>query len=394
MLSFAEANGRELTHRLLTFYDDSTMIGPNQAFSTALLAWYDEHRRDLPWRVKRSADPRARIDAYHVLVSEFMLQQTQAATVIPYFHRFLEAFPKLEDLAAADEQRVLRLWQGLGYYSRARRLQATAKAIVSDHAGKIPSALESLLSLPGVGRYTAGAIASIAFENRAPILDGNVIRVITRLDAVRENPREPKTLAKLWRRAEEILPQRRVGDFNSALMELGATVCRPRTPACLICPVKQHCRALAKNLVDEIPLREKSKPTPRVTRWTIGVHRDGKFLIEQRPVSGRWAGMWQFVTIDPAAAGSGNADSPTRKMLREQLGFSVGAVQGIGGVDHALTHRRYHFDVFVCEATSRDVAKTSKGSMNREWRRLDDLADRPFSRPQLLVAEMLGRQAT
>jgi A/G-specific adenine glycosylase len=181
------------------------------------------------------------LDPYHVLISETMLQQTQVATVIPYFHRFITKFPTIADLAAADQQEILKLWQGLGYYSRARNLRSAAQMILKDFAGQLPSEVDHLLKLPGVGRYSAGAIASIAFERRAPILDGNVARVLCRIDKIETDPRDRATNAHLWKRAEEILPKKQIGDFNSALMELGATVCTPRNPQCLICPVQKHC---------------------------------------------------------------------------------------------------------------------------------------------------------
>jgi A/G-specific adenine glycosylase len=212
-------------------------------FARRLLAWYDGAQRRLPWRVDdrsgRAPNP------YHVLVSEAMLQQTQVATVIPYFNRFIERFPTLADLAAADEQDVLRLWQGLGYYTRARNLRAAARAVASEYGGELPRRRDDLLKLPGVGRYTAGAVASIAFDTRAPILDGNVARVLCRVDRIETDPRERATQDLLWRRAEQILPRKRVGAFNTALMELGATVCIPRSPQCLICPVRRHCEAHA-----------------------------------------------------------------------------------------------------------------------------------------------------
>jgi A/G-specific adenine glycosylase len=277
-------------------------------FRRRLLAWYDRHRRDLPWR--RTADP------YHVLVSEAMLQQTQVATVIPYYRRFLERFPAISDLARASEQEVLRLWQGLGYYSRARNLQAAAKTVVAEHGGKLPQTVEALLKLPGVGRYTAGAVASIAFGTRAPIVDGNVARVLCRIDRIETDPRERETLQLLWRRAEEILPKDRVGDFNSALMELGATVCTPRSPQCLICPVRAHCEAFAAGVQERIPAPRKAKPTPLLRRWTFCVERPGgEWLIEQRPSTGRWAGMWQFVTIEA------RAKRPSRPRSCETCGF-------------------------------------------------------------------------
>src|SRR3954466_12295844 len=198
------------------------MLGTASGFARHLLAWFDRHQRALPWRTVAPLDP------YIVLVSEAMLQQTQVATVIPYFQRFIARFPTVTALAESDEQQVLRLWQGLGYYSRARNLRAAARMVVQEFNGQVPQTVQELLSLPGVGRYTAGAVASIAFGKRAPILDGNVARVLCRLDCIRDDPREPATRELLWSRAAQILPKSRLGDFNSALMELGALVCTPR----------------------------------------------------------------------------------------------------------------------------------------------------------------------
>jgi len=308
-----------------------------------------------------------------------MLQQTQVATVIPYFTRFLARFPKLADLAAADEQQVLRLWQGLGYYSRARNLRAAARKVVADHAGRLPRATEALLKLPGVGRYTAGAIASIAFGRRVPILDGNVTRVLCRLDQITANPRDARTQAILWERAEQILPHRRVGDFNSALMELGATVCTPRSPQCLLCPVRDNCQALSAGLQEKIPAARKAKPLPLATRHTYCIGRDGKWLIEQRPARGRWAGMWQFVTMEAPCG----ADRST------PLPLPVKPAARIGSLSHALTHRRYEFDVFVCRAAN---GTTPAADRPRRWVTLAELADYPLSRPQLIIAQMLRDQ--
>src|SRR5262245_51351753 len=197
------------------------MISANVAISRALIRWYDINRRDLPWRAARGSRP----DPYHVLVSEAMLQQTQVKTVIPYFRRFIRKLPSIKHLARADEQLVLRLWQGLGYYSRARNLRRAAQTIVQEYDGKIPADVEALLELPGIGRYTAGAIASLAYDVPAPIVDGNVARVLCRFDAIETPPSDRATQKLLWERAADLVPRRRAGDFNSALMELGATVC-------------------------------------------------------------------------------------------------------------------------------------------------------------------------
>ncbi len=213
------------------------MLGNTIDFRRSLLGWYRSNRRDLPWRVAQKNPQSATPDPYHVLVSEAMLQQTQVATVIPYFNRFMASYPTLRDLAKANEQEILRLWQGLGYYSRARNLWGTAKILVEEKNGNIPATVDELLKLPGIGRYTAGAIASLAFEKRAPILDGNVARVLSRLDGS-TGCTSGASRESLWRRAEELLPKKRVGDFNSALMELGATICTPRAPSASCVPSK------------------------------------------------------------------------------------------------------------------------------------------------------------
>jgi len=332
------------------------------ALAGPLLKWYDRSKRDLPWRVA-AGHP----DPYHVLVSEAMLQQTQVATVVPYFHRFLAALPTIADLAAADEQIVLRLWQGLGYYSRARNLRKAAIAVMQQHNGRMPSDVELLLTLPGVGRYTAGAIASLAYDRRAPILDGNVVRVLSRLDAIEHDPRSPAMQKRLWARAEEILPPKRAGDFNSALMELGATVCTPRNPQCLICPVAGQCLAYERQLQHVIPPPKKAKETPLLVRHVLCLRDSrGRFLVEQRPPTGRWAGMWQFIT------------RPTED-FSDVLRTSTPARTALGTVRHALTHRRYEFHA---SAASFDGVTDSE---KWRWASPDELHHLPFSRPHLKI---------
>ena len=310
-----------------------------------------------------------------------MLQQTQVATVIPYFARFIERFPTPADLAMADEQDVLRQWQGLGYYSRARNLHRAAKKIVDDFAGQVPSDAESLRSLPGVGRYTAGAIASIAFGKRVPILDGNVIRVLCRLDRIESDPRAPAVQEILWARAAEILPKSHLADFNSALMELGALICTPRAPQCLLCPVRDQCDAFAAGVQDKIPAPRKAKPTPLLKRWTFCIQHDQKWLIEQRPMRGRWAGLWQFVTIE---AGKSSA---TAKSVAGRLPMAVCDLQPLGTITHALTHRRYRFEVFRSKASD---AVLPLSDHPRRWVALDEMANYPLPRPHLKIVEMLS----
>jgi A/G-specific adenine glycosylase len=351
------------------------MLGNTIDFHRTLLRWYRTNRRDLPWRVDRKNPTSAKPDPYHVLVSEAMLQQTQVATVIPYFNRFMASYATLGDLAAANENQILRLWQGLGYYSRARLLLRTAKILVEENSGEIPDSVEKLLELPGIGRYTAGAIASLAFEKRAPIVDGNVTRVISRLDLLRDEPKET-----LWHRAEELLPKKRVGDFNSALMELGATICTPRAPRCLLCPVQKHCAAFAAGVVDQIPAPPARKIRPIERRWTLAIANKDRFLIEQRPARGRWAGMWQFVTIEAQ-------DSvPTAESLSDRVGLKLADLRRLGSLKHDLTHRRYQFEVLACRCKSAH----RKLSPTRRWVGLDGLSDFPLPRPQLQVAQMIS----
>jgi A/G-specific adenine glycosylase len=348
------------------------LIGQPHNFRRSLLAWYDKNRRDLPWRVRVGSEKDAAPDPYRVLLSEAMLQQTQVATVIPYFHKFIGRFPTLTDLAEAELQDVLRLWQGLGYYTRARNLHACAKRVLAENGGTIPSQVESLLKLPGIGRYTAGAIASLAYNQPAPILDGNVIRVLCRIDQIETDPRDRTTQAELWARAEEILPQHRVGDFNSALMELGAMVCTPKNPQCLICPVRRHCQAAAAGVQDRIPLPKKAKPTPLHRRSVLCIKDGDQYLIEQRPAKGRWAGLWQFITLD---CGSG-------PQLQGEVGFTISKPRRLGVIRHALTHRRYEFTAY--QAHLRESRQPGQ-----IWVTLDELDTYPLSKPQLTIAKLL-----
>jgi A/G-specific adenine glycosylase len=372
-----------------------TVIGTPKTFARRLLDWYDRSRRHLPWRLAAgAAAPGAALDPYHVLVSEAMLQQTQVATVIPYYERFIKRFPTLAALAEADEQDVLRLWQGLGYYSRARNLQAAARAVVARFGGRLPQTVEELLTLPGVGRYTAGAVASIAFDRRAPIVDGNVARVLCRIDQIESDPRDKPTQEILWARAEQILPSARLGDFNSALMELGALVCTPRAPQCLICPVRAHCEAFAAGVQEQIPPPRRTRPTPLLRRSVLCVRRPGsgnheteQWLIEQRPPTGRWAGMWQFVTFEA------NGAEPSRRAVREHLSFDVDTPRLVGIVRHALTHRRYEFDVYVCTARTAGNG-TAPGPTPRAWVTRCGLDAYPLPRPHLKIIDLLMSSAT
>jgi A/G-specific adenine glycosylase len=347
---------------------------PAKTLQRSLLDWFDAHRRDLPWRAPKTAPPGTLPPAYGALVSEAMLQQTQVAAVVPYFHRFMAALPTLESLATADEQVVLRLWQGLGYYSRARNLKKAAQRIVEQFGGVVPRKVDQLLTLPGVGRYTAGAIASIAYDTPAPILDGNVVRVLCRLDKVEDDPRLPAVRDRLWARATEVVPKKRAGDFNQSLMELGATICTPKNPSCLLCPVRAFCRAADAGVQERIPKPKPAKATPILRRWVVCVRRDdGAYLIEQRPVAGRWAGLWQFVTLEA------DVTAPTAETLSAAVGLPLRNLRPLATVRHGLTHRQYIFDAFAAEAADVPVASP------RAWATLEEMDALPFSKPQLAI---------
>ncbi len=305
----------------------------------SLLRWYRRNRADLPWR--RDPGP------YQVWLSEVMLQQTQVDTVIPYFQRFQAAFPTIADLAAAPLDAVLKQWEGLGYYSRARNLHRAARLLVTEYDGALPGRVGELLKLPGIGRYTAGAIASIAFGQSAPVLDGNVIRVFTRLLDMPDDISRSATRTRLWRIAAEWLPAQGAGDYNQALMELGQRVCRPRHPLCGECPLRTNCRAFIAGTQAARPLRGKRAPTPHYD-VTAGLIRDerGRLLIAQRPLDGLLGGLWEF----PGGKREGRESLPDclRRELREELAIEVEVGRRFTRVKHAFTHFKITLHVFDC----------------------------------------------
>ncbi|MCC7192939.1 MAG: A/G-specific adenine glycosylase [Phycisphaeraceae bacterium] len=333
-----------------------------------LLAWYNINRRELPWRTKGTQTP----VPYQVLVSEFMLQQTQVATVIDYFDRFLKHFPTIEALALAPVQQVLLLWQGLGYYRRARNLHAAAKKIVQENHGQIPANLAAIASLPGVGRYTAGAIASIAFEIRAPVLDGNVARVLSRWFAIEEPIDKSTVRSHMWSLAEMLVPEVSPGDFNQAMMELGALVCTPRNPQCSTCPIADLCRARSHGLTNVIPRRSLKRGPQEVMHHVLVVKRGRRFIIEQRPLKGLWAGLWQMPTAEMLNA------HVTAKQIQnwalQHLGVIVDLPRPAGNLRHQTTHRSIIAKVWITDVVEGKLHK-SRG----QWRTLDNLHDLPMS---------------
>ncbi|WP_010272725.1 A/G-specific adenine glycosylase, partial [Paenibacillus senegalensis] len=291
-------------------------------FAAELLAWYRRVKRDLPWR--RSRDP------YYIWVSEVMLQQTRVETVIPYFHRFIEKFPTLEALAAAPEEEVVKAWEGLGYYSRARNLQAGAKEVIARYGGIVPARKEDISTLRGVGPYTAGAILSIAYNVPEPAVDGNVMRVLSRFFLITDDIAKPSTRKAMEKLAGSLIPEGAAGDFNQALMEFGATLCTPRSPHCLTCPVMEGCQARLNGMETELPVKAKAKPPrlePRAAAVIIGTGKHaGKLLIRRRPQQGLLAGMWELPhVLVPQSAASPSAKGQVVRVGADNLAAAEAA---------------------------------------------------------------------
>jgi A/G-specific adenine glycosylase len=342
-----------------------------------LLAWYEQHAANLPWRENH--------DPYRVWLSEIMLQQTQVETVKPYFARFLDAFPSVGALANAPLSDVLKLWEGLGYYSRARNLHQAAQAVVRDFGGQFPQTAEQLLNLPGIGRYTAGAIASIAFGEVVPVLDGNVIRVFARLTDLEDDVTQPAVKARLWELAEKWLPNERPGDYNQALMELGRTVCKPRNPLCKECPIHAHCLAFAHGTQALRPVKKSKAPTPHYDVAAGIIWNDiGEVLIAQRPLDGLLGGLWEF----PGGKLEAGETLPEclKRELREELAIEVEVGELFTVVQHAFTHFKITLHAFTCKYESGEPQAI--GVRDWAWVRPDELSRYSFGKAdrQVIVA--------
>jgi A/G-specific adenine glycosylase len=314
-------------------------------FRRRLLAWYRAAARDLPWR--RTREP------YLILLSEVMLQQTRVETVIDHFERFRRAFPTARDLAAAREEDVLRHWAGLGYYRRARNLHAAARHIATDHAGRVPTTFESLLQLPGIGRYTAGAVASIAGGEPVPVVDGNVKRVLARLYRIAARIDDARTIERIWELADTLLARRSPGDFNQALMELGARVCTPRNPRCNECPVQQHCAAARAGLASTLPVRKRKPAVPRITLAAAAIIDRHRLLLVQRPAGGLLGGMWTLPAIETASPHDLTA------AIRAGLDLEIELGAALGTVTHIFTHRRWQVHVWSARRVAGRLRATS-----------------------------------
>lgn len=342
---------------------------------TKLLNWFDEHQRDLPWRQRVNGTR----DAYRVWVSEVMLQQTTVAAVVPYFERFLTAFPDLRALAEADEQRVLKLWEGLGYYRRARHLHASAKALLASHGGTLPDDPAVWEQLPGVGRYILGAVLSQAFDRPLPIVEANSLRVLARLFAYPGDPREGEGKAWVWAAAEAVLPAKRAGDFNQSLMELGALICTPTAPACGECPVEANCEAKRLGLQDTIPPKKKPVAITEVAEVGVVVRDRDRLLLCQRPAdAGRWQNMWE-VPHAPRAEGEDISAAAVR-VAKESTGLDIDPGSEILTVKHGVT--RYAITLVCLEAALAGGEFAPGMYADAKWVLPSELGEYPVSAPQ------------
>jgi A/G-specific adenine glycosylase len=318
-------------------------IAQKEKIQKQLVRWFEKNGRDLPWRKTR--------DPYAIWVSEIMLQQTQVSTVIPYYRKFLKAFPRIRHLAKADLSKVLKAWEGLGYYSRARNLHRASKIVLNHFQGRIPDNLKDLLTLPGIGKYTAGAILSIAYNKETPILDGNVKRVLSRLCAVSGNPVRGETEDLLWQLSESLIPKGFASSFNQALMDLGAMVCTPKDPQCSRCPLDRLCKGKASGNPEKYPSRIVKKKIPHIEAIAAVLHRDGKVLLNQRPPKGLLGGLWEFPNWKSEEKGRLRSRLRLRTHIKKEMGMNVEVKESIGTFKQTYSHFKLTLHTFYCQGT-------------------------------------------
>jgi len=331
----------------------------------------------MPWRGAR--------DPYHIWVSEIMLQQTQVETVIPYYTRWLKQFPTVAALAQAPLQTVLTQWEGLGYYSRARNLHRAAQQVLTEYGGQVPDTLEALLQLPGIGRYTAAAIASMAFGVDAAVLDGNVKRVLARVFDIRDDVKSPRGEKQLWALAESLVPAGRAGDYNQAVMDLGATICTPRAPACERCPVRPLCKAKQLGVQLERPIMKPRAPTPHYMLVVGVIHKAQQVLITQRAESDLLGGLWAFPAY--RVLDESDLSSDLQRALKKELGVSAKIGAQTQTLHHAYTHFKVTALVFECRWLS---GRVTLARANYRWVRAGELTAFPMGKVDRRIAEAIN----
>ncbi len=346
--------------------NDLQSPGERTAFRRRIINWFRRAARPISWRGTK--------DPYAVWISEIALQQTRVDQGTPYIERLLQRFPTVQTLAAAGIDDVLKLWEGLGYYARARNLHKAAQHIVRDRAGRMPTSAEEWLTIPGVGRYTAGAIASITLDEPAPVLDGNVKRVLARLTDLDASIDDAKTTDDLWMLMDVLVRGAAPGDFNQGMMELGAQICTPRAPGCLVCPVQMHCRAHAAGTVASRPVRRAKAATPHRDIVVAALKKNGRYLVGKRPPGGLLGGLWEF----PGGKIEAGEDHATalRRELREELGITATVGDPIATVSHAYSHFRVTLHVYAC--TLRAGTPKPRAHTELRWVAAKDFASLAF----------------
>ncbi len=390
----------------MSAYPKATDQGWRRRVRSRVLRWYDQNGRKLPWR--ETSDP------YRIWISEIMLQQTTVAAVIPYFDRFLQAFPTVESLAAAEQEHVLRLWEGLGYYSRARNLHRAANVIVDENQGQFPESAELLRALPGIGPYTAGAIASFAFDEPAPILEANTLRLFSRLIELDSDPQATAGNKLLWKFAAWIVSRKRPADFNQAVMDIGSQICTPEDPDCMNCPLMASCKAYEAGRQAELPVRKEKVKFTDVTEVSIALQNQDRFLLRQRQESERWAGMWDFVRFEVAAEDVRTLSFPTKRKRRssdargqkslfdgpvtltplpdtirselaQRTGLNLSECQPRTEIRHVVTRYKIRLLCLSCEVDSDGIGRHPE----LEWFDAAELADLPLSTSARRFADLL-----
>ena len=355
---------------------------PPPTLQDALLHWFTENGRDLPWR--RTYLP------YHIWVSEIMLQQTQMDRVVVYFNRWLDRFPDIASLAEAREQEVLLLWEGLGYYSRARNLLKTAELLCSRHGGALPEDHGALLQLPGIGRYTAGAIMSLAFNSHHPIVDANVERLFARLFNLAEPVKEKHTHALIWHKATELIPKGKARFFNQALMELGALVCLPRSPHCDACPIHDHCEAFAQGMVGERPVAGKPRKIIPITMVSGVLHHQGKIYIQKRLADDVWPNLWEFPSGRMEVG-----ETPEEALVREyeeETGFAVHELKKITTINHSFTRYRVTLHCYHCRLRGNATEPVLHAAQEYRWAAPHELDNFAFPAPHRRLIKRLAEK--
>ncbi len=343
----------------------------------SLLRWYQKEKRDLPWR--KTKDP------YSIWISEIMLQQTQVDTVIPYYNRWMKKFPTIQKLAKANEDVVLKHWEGLGYYSRARNIQRAAKTVEKDFGGRFPKTREDLLSLPGIGLYTVGAILSIAYNKSVPLVDGNVIRVLTRIFNIHDDVLKEDTKKKIWSIAGELVPEKKAGDFNQSLMELGATLCTPGTPLCLICPVNSLCKGFKESTPSLLPVKKKKMEIEKFLGWMFLIEKDGHFLLQKRKKGTVMGGLWEFPSFR-----EGIYDHP-KLALKAKTKILCPKAELKGTVPAAFTKYRGLFQLTHCPMSkSKSIKPVLEEAEETAWAKPKDFKKYTFSAPTRKAVEKLS----